>query len=242
MANQPTKKEKSRKVYIPFTLLTLFILAGIIYWYIDYSKYIKTDDAHVESDNVAISSKILGRISQEFAQEGDSVKEGELVVLLDSTDLVTQKNQAIVNQKQAETAVLQAEARYQFQLKNIKVLEITLQRAQEDFARAEAQYKGSVIPLEQYQHAQKALQSAQAQLEASQSETKVSQAQIKSSEASVEGAAAQIKVIQTQINNTRLYSPTHGIIGKRWLLPGDVAQPGQALCGRFKGTERSAYI
>ena len=207
MALQPVQKGKSKKIYIPFIVLTLLIAVGIIYWYIDYSKYIKTDDAHVESDNVAVSSKILGRISQEFAQEGDSVKEGQLMAILDSTDLVTQKNQAIANQKQAETAVVQAEAKHQYELKNDKVLEITLQRAQEDYDRAHAQYEGSVIPLEQYQHAQKALQSAQAQLEAAQSESKVSEAQINSAKAAVSGAASQIKVIQSQINNTRLYCP-----------------------------------
>jgi membrane fusion protein (multidrug efflux system) len=36
-------------------------------------------------------------------------------------------------------------------------------------------------------------------------------------------------VIQTQINNTRLFAPVSGLIGKRWLLPGDIAQPGQAI-------------
>lgn len=49
------KKEKSGKVYIPLLLIVLLIAGGGIYWYIDYSKYINTDDAHVEADNVAIS-------------------------------------------------------------------------------------------------------------------------------------------------------------------------------------------
>jgi membrane fusion protein (multidrug efflux system) len=229
MTDQLVKKEKNRKIFIPFIILAFFITGGIIYWYIDYSKYIKTDDAHVESDNVAVSSKILGRISQEFVQEGDSVREGQLVALLDSTDLIAQKNQALANQKQAETAVIQAQAKFQYELKNDKVLEINLDKAQEDFARAQAQYQGSVIPLEQFQHAQKALESAKAQLEAAQSESRVSEAQIKSSQSAVASAEAQIKVIQSQINNTRLFSPANGIVGKRWLLPGDISQPGQSI-------------
>jgi len=229
MSNPQVKKGKSNKIYIPFIVLTLFIIGGIVYWYIDYSKYIKTDDAHIESDNVAISSKILGRISQEFVEEGDSVKEGQLIALLDSTDLVAQKNQAIANQYQAETAVNQAKAKFQYELKNDKVLEINLQKTQEDFARAQIQFQGSVIPLEQFQHTQKAYESAKAQLEAAKSETKVSEAQISSSQAAVASAEAQIKVIQSQINNTRLYCPINGIAGKRWLLPGDIAQPGQSI-------------
>jgi len=82
----------------------------------------------------------MGRISQEFIQEGDSVKQGQLLVVLDSFDLSAQKNQAIAVKLQAEAAIVQSEAKYQFDLTNNKVLEISLSKAQEDFDRA----KGSV--------------------------------------------------------------------------------------------------
>ena len=68
------RKEKSGKVYIPLILVIALVLGGGIYWYIDYSKYIKTDDAKVESDVVAVSPKILGRIGELFAEEGNVVK------------------------------------------------------------------------------------------------------------------------------------------------------------------------
>ena len=55
MENKQVNKEKSGKVYIPLILVIALILGGGVYWYIDYSKYIKTDDAKVESDNVAVS-------------------------------------------------------------------------------------------------------------------------------------------------------------------------------------------
>lgn len=223
------KKEKNNKVYIPLFLVIALVLGGIIYWYIDYSKYIKTDDAHVEADNVAISSKMMGRISEEFIKEGDSVKKGQLVVVLDSLDLAAQKNQAIAGKLQTEAAIAQAEAKYQYDLTNNKVSEITLSKAQEDFNRAQTQFKGDVITQEQYDHTKKALETAQAQLEASRSQAKVSNAQIKSTRAAVASAEAQINVIQSLLNNTKLYAPCDGVVGKRWLLPGDIAQPGQSI-------------
>ena len=226
---EKVKSEKSGKVYIPLILIIMLLLGGVIYWYIDYSKYINTDDAHLESDNVAVSSKILGRISQEFAKEGDSVKRGQLIVLIDSTDLIAQKNQAISAKLQAEAAVLQAEAKYQYDLMNNKVQDITISKLQEDYDRAKSQFKSDVITQEQYDHAKKAIETAQAQLEADKSQAKVSGTLIKTTQASVESAQAQINVIETQINNTRLYAPCNGIIGKRWLLPGDIAQPGQSI-------------
>jgi membrane fusion protein (multidrug efflux system) len=229
MTNNQVKKEKSWKVYIPLILVIILILGGITKWYIDYSKYIKTDDAHVETDNVAVSSKILGRISQVFAEEGDSVKQGQLIAVLDSTDLVVQKNQAIANKMQTEASIGQAEAKYQFDLKNNKVLEISLNKAQEDFERAKNQIKGDVITKEQFDHAKNAFETAQAQLEAARSQAKVSSAVIASAKAAVTSAEAQIKVIQSQISNTRLVAPTDGLVGKRWLLPGDITQPGQSI-------------
>jgi membrane fusion protein (multidrug efflux system) len=84
MTTSQVKKEKSLKVYIPLILVIVLILGGVIYWYLDYSKYIKTDDAHVETDNVSVSSKMLGRVIQVYAAEGDAVKQGQLIAELRS--------------------------------------------------------------------------------------------------------------------------------------------------------------
>ncbi|SDC55284.1 HlyD family secretion protein [Williamwhitmania taraxaci] len=229
MENNRVKKPKNLKVYIPLILVILLVLGGGIVWYIDYTKYITTDDANVNSDNVAISSKMLGRINRELVEEGDSVKQGQLIAVLDSTDLIAQKNQAIAGKLQAEAAIGQAEAKYQFDIKNSKILEISLNKAQDDFDRAKTQHKGDVITQEQFDHAKKALEMAQAQLEAAHSQAAVSSAQIRSTHAAVASACAQINVIKTQLGNTTLYAPSEGVIGRRWLMPGDIAQAGQSI-------------
>jgi membrane fusion protein, multidrug efflux system len=229
MENKKIKKEKNWKVYIPLILVVVLVLGGGVYWYIDYSKYIKTDDAHLDADIVGVSPKILGRINQLFAEEGDSVKMGELIAVLDSTDLVAQKSQAIAGKILAEAAVAQTKAKYQFDLENNKVLEISVSKSQEDFDRAKSQFEGAVITKEQFDHAKKALETSKAQLDAANSQVNVSKAQIMSSEAAVENAQAQINTISTQLKNARLYAPATGVVGKRWLLPGDVVQPGQSI-------------
>ena len=38
-----------------------------------------------------------------------------------------------------------------------------------------------------------------------------------------------MQVIETQLKNAKLYSPISGIVAKRWLLPGDIVQPGQSV-------------
>lgn len=229
MENKQVKKEKSRKIYIPLVLVIVLVLGGGIRWYIDYSKYIKTDDAHLDADIVGVSPKLLGRISKLFVEEGDSVKPGELIAVLDSTDMVAQKQQAIAGKTLAEASVIQAQAKYRFDLENIKVLEISLSKAKDDFDRSQKQFEGSVITKEAFDHAKKSMETAQAQLNAAHSQINVSKAQIQSAEATVESAGAQINTISTQLKNTKLYAPCSGIIGKRWLMPGDIAQPGQSI-------------
>jgi membrane fusion protein (multidrug efflux system) len=223
------KKETSKRVYIPLILVVVLVLGGGINWYIDYSKYIQTDDAHVESDYVAVSPKIPGRIISVYASEGDLVKQGQLIAELDSADLSAQKNQAIAGGVVADAAIDQAEAKYQYELKNNKVLEISLSKAQDDFERTKRQYNGGVITQEMYDHAKKTVETALAQLDAARSQTKVSEAQIKSAQAAKQSAEALINVIQTQIDNTKLFAPCDGVAGKRWLLPGDIVQPGQSI-------------
>ena len=114
----------------------------------------------------------------------------------------------------AEASVLQARAKYEYDLKNNKVLEVSLSKAKEDFERAKVQFDGNVITQEQFEHTKKALETAQAQLDAAHSLVNVSSAQIQSSQASVDNAQAQINLISTQLNNTKLYAPSDGVIGE----------------------------
>ncbi len=91
---QNSKKNKF-KVYIPLGIVIIAVLSGAWYWYRDYSKYITTDDARIDADNITVSSKMLGRIVNVYAQEGDVVTKGKLLAELDSSDLIAQRNQAM---------------------------------------------------------------------------------------------------------------------------------------------------
>ncbi|MGD0581663.1 MAG: HlyD family secretion protein [Bacteroidales bacterium] len=232
---QDSKKNKLR-VYIPLGIVILIILSGALYWYRDYRMYLTTDDAHVDANNVTVSSKILGRIVALHADEGDSVKLGQLLVEIDSTDLIAQRRQAQSVMAQSQAGLNQAKVKYESDQKSIKVLEINLERAKEDMDRANDQSAGGVITQEQFDHVKKTYESSQAQLDASKAMLSVSGSMILSASAAVETASAQVKVLDTQLRNTRLYSPVNGVIAKRWLLTGDIAQPGQSV---FTVTDRS---
>ncbi len=223
------QKKINLKVYIPLALVILAVLIGVWYWYRDYSMYITSDDAHVDADNVSVGSKIIGRISAIYANEGDFVKQGTLLADLDSSDLIAQRNQSLALRAQALANLSQTEVKYSSDQKSIKVLEINLERTNDDMTRAKSQSDGGVITAEQFDHIKKGYETAVAQLEASKSQLLVSKSMISSAEAAVETSTAQVNVLSTQLRNTRLFAPADGIIAKRWLLPGDVVQPSQSV-------------
>jgi membrane fusion protein (multidrug efflux system) len=225
-----SESNKNRlRVYIPLTIVIIAVLAGGLYWYKDYSRYITSDDAHVDADNIGVGSKIIGRISSIYSKEGDVVKQGALLADLDSSDFIAQRNQALAIRLQAQANFAQSEVKFSSDQKGLRVLEINLERAVEDFVRAKSQSEGGVITTEQFDHAKKANETASAQLDAAKAQLMVSKSMISTANAAVETANAQIKVLDTQLKNTRLYAPADGILAKRWLLPGDVVQPGQSV-------------
>jgi membrane fusion protein, multidrug efflux system len=222
-------KSKKIGVYIPLAVIVILVLSGAWYWYRDYSSYITTDDARIDADNISIGSKILGRISTVYVKEGDIVKKGDLVAALDSSDFIAQRNQSLALELQAKANLNQASVKYNSDQMSLKVVEINLEKASDDLTRAKNQSSGGVITTEQYDHIYKAFQTAAAQLDAAKALLNVSKSSISSANAAVETAGAQIKVLDTQLKNTKLIAPEDGIIAKRWLLAGDIAQPSQSV-------------
>jgi membrane fusion protein (multidrug efflux system) len=226
---KPESKNKKLKVYIPLALIIIGIIVGALYWYKDYSTYITTDDARVDADNVSVGSKIMGRIIALYTQEGSVVKQGTLLAELDSSDYIAQRNQSLAVRSQAHANLYQAEVKYNSDQKSLRVLEINLEKAAEDLARAKSQSDGGVITAEQFDHVKKAYETATAQLDAAKAQLLVTKSMISTAGAAVETADAQVKVVDNQLKNTKLYAPADGIIAKRWLLPGDVVQPSQSV-------------
>ena len=197
----PVPLYRKKRVIIPALLLMIAVAAVLWYWYTNLRGYNSTDDAFIDADRVAISSKILGRISQLMADEGDTIKAGEVIVRLDDSDLRAQE-------KQAKTSVVFAE-------ENVSLAKVNVDRATDDFLRAERQYKDNIIPQEQFDHALKARD--------------VAQAQYSIAVAQVGSAKAQLGVIETNLQNTTIVSPMTGVVSKRWALAGDVIQPAQPI-------------
>ena len=189
------------KVVIPLFLVVLAIAIFAWQYYVTLRDFVSTDDAYIDADRVSVSTKILGRINQLATDEGDSVRQGQILLKLDDSDLRAQE--------------AQANASLVFARENISLAKVNLEKAQMDYQRALSQFNQKIIPKEQYDHAQSEFESTKARLN-------IANAQAAS-------AQAQLFVIQTQLTNTVIESPMTGVVSKRWVLTGDVVQPGQSI-------------
>ncbi len=192
---------RKKRVIIPTAILLAIAAAGLWYYYTQIRGFDSTDDAYVDGNRVSISAKMLGRMVSLAADEGDTVRQGEVVVRLDDADLRAQEAQAEAGLVDAREAA--------------NLADVNLQRAEDDFKRADTQFKTKVIPQEQYEHARSALAAARTQ-------QKIAASRIGT-------AQAQLNVVRTSLQNTVITAPMNGIVAKRYALPGDVVQPGQPI-------------
>ena len=180
------------KVVIPLFLIVLAIAVFAWQYYIKLRDFVSTDDAYIDADRVSVSAKMLGRIDQLTADEGDSVRQGQILVRLDDSDLRAQE--------------AQAKASLAFARENISLAKVNLEKAQLDFQRAASQFNQNIIPKEQYDHAQSEFESTKARLNIANAQTVAAQ--------------AQLGVIQTQLTNTVIESPMTGVdfeaLGSDW--------------------------
>jgi membrane fusion protein (multidrug efflux system) len=191
---------RKKRILIP---LFIFIIIGAIawYWYIGHKGYVSTDDAFIDADKATISSKIPGRIINLKFAEGDTIKMGQVLSVLDTSDLKAQEKQFIA-------ATINAN-------ESITLAKVNLEKDKDDFVRAQSQYRDNIITKEQYDHSAKALDAAQAEYNISLTKPAMSK--------------AQQEVVKAQLKNSTIYSPIDGVIARKWILEGDVVQQGQPI-------------
>jgi membrane fusion protein (multidrug efflux system) len=201
MADKSPKSNGKRNYILLGLIIFIALIAGGWFWYIFVNGSIMIDDAYIDRDKVSISPKMLGKIAKIYVQEGDRVTNGQILVELDKTTLLAEENQALASYAVAEN--------------NITLARVNLERAQEDFGRADTQFKSSVITVEQYSHARKTLEAAKAAYSVARSQADMSK--------------AQVDLMNANLSDTLIRSPFMGIVAKKWLMEGDVASPGEAI-------------
>ena len=197
-------KKRKRPIALGLVLLLLLIAAGLIFgyfWFTDTLTYASTDNAAINGEQMNITSRMPGRIKSINVEEGDTVKAGQVIVLLEDTDLRAQE-------KQAAAALNSAR-------KNLALAKVNINRSESDFNRVKTLFETGAATKEQYDHAHTALETANARYAIAQSQ--------------VDAAIAQLGVIKTQLLHTKITSPIPGVVARQSFHPGDFVQPGQTI-------------
>ena len=148
-----------------------------------------------------ISAQVMGRIQQVLVREGDSVRAGQTLVVLDDATFAAQVEQAQAGVKAAQNAQAAAQT-------NAALATSTLDR----YKQLEAQK--SVSPQEMDEVSRRA-EAAAANLDAVRAQT--------------EAARAQESGARTMLSYTRLVAPFAGVVTARMADPGTMAAPGVPL-------------
>jgi HlyD family secretion protein len=156
---------------------------------------------------VDISATIPGQITHLAVREGDAVKKGEFLLQIDPVS--------------PRATARSSEASMQALLREVDSARATLALARADHERAEANFRGRIIPEMEVQRARTAVATAEASLSAA--------------ERRVEQARAMLEGARDTLSKTLVRSPMDGIVTAKRVEEGEVAvvgvlnQPGTVL-------------
>lgn len=181
-------------------LMTVMIASGALFVY--YKRhYVWTNDAFIEGYGVELSTNVTEKVIELFVDEGDLVKQGQLLAVLYNNVPLARKQAALASIASAEQSVFIKEAYY------LKV--------RNDYERALKGIKDQIISPQEFDHKQKDFEMAEAELDLTH--------------ANLELAKKELEVVDAQLLHYEVRAPEDGIIAKRWVWFGDVIQPGQSL-------------
>jgi HlyD family secretion protein len=120
-----TNKSKKAK-HIP-VVLVLLAAAGFLGWWFflrapQSAQPIISLSGRIESDDAAVAAKTMGRIREIHVREGDQVKTGQVIAVLDDEQMNARFSQA-------QSMVAQAEARLQHSRQQVAVLQAQLEQS-----------------------------------------------------------------------------------------------------------------
>lgn len=182
---------------------------------------------------IELGSMRLGNVTKVLAEEGQYVKQGDLLI-----ELASAQERADV--AQAKAAVAQADARLGL-LRNLsakaanetlKQAEIQLSKAEQALARAQKLVASQAINQSELEDAEKARDVARSQRDNAMTQLQSLSAGGSDERVLFAGAAqarASLLGAQARLEQTEIRAPANGIVQERRVEPGSVVQPGATL-------------
>ena len=235
--NKPAQPANNGKRKRMMTLLVIVILIAAIayglYYFLVARFHEDTDDAYVNGNVVQITPQVTGTVVAVNADDTQTVKAGDPLVVLDPADARVALEQAEANLAQTVRQVrglFADDNQYQAQ---VAQRQADLSRAQDDLKRRLTVAQTGAVSQEEISHARDAVKSAQAAVDAAQQQLASNRALTANTtianHPNVQAAAAKVR--DAYLNNARntLPAPVTGYVAKRSVQVGQRVSPGTPL-------------
>jgi len=180
------------------------------------------------ASEVNISPDVPGEIVELFIEEGDSVKEGQILARIDADDYATAIDRSIstlnntkANVEQAQAGIAQSRAALEQSKARVIQADAQVDNAKQELDRNKSLYNEQLISLRELQASELQYNTAVADLAAAKQAVKsaeenvnASQASKKASEYSVRSVGLDVKQARTSYQRTIIRAPHDGIVSK----------------------------
>jgi HlyD family secretion protein len=204
---------------------------------------------NVEATEVQVSPKVGGQMLELKVDEGDRVKQGQVIAVLDTTDarLALQRARADRDQAAAQLALLEAGSREedirqaQAQVRSVQAdvagARDDLSSAETDLKRFETLLKSNSGTEKQRDDAATRMRIAQARLQAAEDRVRATREglvrlekgprpqEITAARAKVAASQAQIATLEQSITDATVLSPLSGIVSQKFADAGEILAP-----------------
>jgi RND family efflux transporter MFP subunit len=188
-----------------------------------------TSTGIVESETeVRVKAEVAGRLVRILVDEGDHVRAGQTLAILDQKEAEAQLNLARANLLAAQARLAQVEAGVQMLATQIqtKIAETsaTLEKVAKSLERARSLSADGAIAQEQLDLAKadhEVAKSAHEAALANRDQLQVKKREVEAARAAVEQAAASLKVDEVRLSHTIVTSPIDGLVIKKHASAGE---------------------
>lgn len=153
--NKKDEKSERKKAVVKMSifLLILLIIGGIYgaYWIFYGRRYIKTENAYVNSSQNVVTSQIPGRIKEILAENTQEVKKGQLIAVIDDTDYKIALENAAADLGKSVRVYFALSSNAGQMKDELLSRESQLKKAETDFSMDRASYNAGLISRLQYE-------------------------------------------------------------------------------------------
>ena len=226
----------NKRGFLMRLLLIVLVVVAIAWttWYFLVGRwYESTDDAYVNGNIVLITPRIAGTVISIRADDGDLVKQGDVMVRLDKSDADVALQRAAANLGTTVRRVRGLYSTVSGAQAQLAVQKVNLEKAQADYNRRRDLAKTGAISAEELAHARDALNAAQNAFDNAQQQLQTNKVLVDdtvvASHPDVKAAAAQYRAAYLDDVHTSILAPVTGYVAKRTVQVGQRVQPGAAL-------------